>query len=63
MNPLQDVLPEQARKYLYAALFVASLVFAAFKAADGNWTTFAGALITALFGATAASNTGTSSDE
>lgn len=58
-NPLTDVLPAQARKYLYAALFVASLGFAAWQAADGDWVEFAGAVIVALFGATATSNTDT----
>lgn len=58
-NPLTDVLPAKARKYLYAALFVASIGFAAWQAADGDWAEFAGALIVALFGATATSNTDT----
>lgn len=59
MNPLTDVLPERIRKYAYAVLFVAALVFAVYQASDGNWVEFTGGLITALFGATAASNTGT----
>lgn len=58
MNPLTDVLPEEVRKVLYAVLFVLALAFAAWQAAGGNWLEFAGGLITALFGATAASNTG-----
>lgn len=57
-NPLTDVLPEQVRKYAYAVLFVASLVFAAFQAADGDWVQLVGGLIVALYGATAASNSG-----
>jgi hypothetical protein len=57
-NPLTDVLPEQVRKVLYAILFVLALGFAAWSAAEGDWFEFAGALTTALFGATAASNTG-----
>jgi TRAP-type C4-dicarboxylate transport system permease small subunit len=60
MNPLTDVLPEKVRKVLYAVLFVLALAFAAWQAAGGNWLEFAGGLITALFGATAASNTGRS---
>lgn len=57
MNPLNDVLPARARKVLYAVLFVLALAFAAWQASDGDWVEFAGGLITALFGATAASNT------
>lgn len=56
-NPLTDVLPAQARKVLYAVLFVLALGFAAWQAADGDWVEFAGAVIVALFGATATSNT------
>lgn len=58
-NPLTDVLPEHIRKYAYAILFVAALVFACYQASEGDWTLFVGGLITALFGATAASNTTT----
>ncbi len=56
-NPLTDVLPARVRLYFYAALFVAALVFTAWQAADGDWAMFVGGLITALGGATAASNT------
>ena len=56
MNPLTDILPAKARAYVYAALFVAALFLAAYKAADGDWVTFAGALLTSLIGGTAASN-------
>lgn len=56
-NPLTEVLPAKARKILYAVLFVASIGFAAWQASDGNWVAFSSALVTALFGATAASNT------
>jgi hypothetical protein len=55
-NPLTDVLPEKVRKVAYAILFVLALGFAVFQAADGDWVEFVGGLITALFGATAASN-------
>lgn len=60
MNPLTDVLPESVRKVAYAILFVLALGFAAWQASDGDWVEFAGGIITALFGATAASNVGTS---
>lgn len=55
-SPLTDVLPEQSRKVAYAVLFVLALAFAAYQASEGDWVEFAGGLITALFGATAASN-------
>lgn len=59
-NPLTDVLPAKVRKIAYAVLFLAAIVFAAFQAADGDWVELVGGLITALLGATAASNTNTS---
>ena len=56
-TPLTDVLPEKYRKVAYAVLFVLALAFAAWQAAEGDWVEFAGSLVTALFSATAASNT------
>ena len=58
-NPLTDVLPPKARKYLYAVLFVAGIGFACYQASGGDWLAFAAGLVTALGGATAASNTAT----
>lgn len=55
-NPLTNVLTPRVRAVLYAALFVGALAFAAWQAADGDWLQFVGGLITALLGATAASN-------
>lgn len=59
MNPLTDVLPARVRQIAYAILFLAALVFAAYQASEGDWTLFAGSLITSLLGALAASNTST----
>ena len=56
-NPLYDVIPAKARKYVYAVLSLAAIIFAAYQLADGDWLKFTGALIVALTGATAASNT------
>jgi hypothetical protein len=56
MNPLVNVLTPKVRAVLYAALFVVSLAFAAFEAADGDWLKAIGLLVTSLLGATAASN-------
>ena len=56
MNPLNDVIPAQARKYVYAVIALAALIFTAYQASSGNWTEFVGGLIVALSHATAASN-------
>jgi hypothetical protein len=56
MNPLTDLLPPKARKLAYAVLFVAAVVFSLYQAADGDWGTFVGSLLTAFLGLTAASN-------
>jgi len=56
-NPLFDVIPAKARKYVYAVLALAAIVFAAYQVSDGDWVQLVGALIVALTGATAASNT------
>ena len=55
-NPLYDVIPAKARKYVYAALTLAAIVFGAYQAADGDWAQLVGSLIVALTTATAASN-------
>jgi hypothetical protein len=57
VNPLDGVLPAPIRRALYAILFVAALVFAAFQAADGDWLLFFGSLFPALLGLLAAGNT------
>jgi len=63
-NPLIDVIPAAARRYVYAAVALAALLFGAYQASDGDWAEFVGAVIATLVSATAASNTGTpSADE
>lgn len=57
MTILTDIIPARFRKYVYAALFLAALVYSAWEASGGNWKTFVGGLIVALTSATAASNT------
>lgn len=57
MNPLTDVLPPTARKYVYAALFLAGLGLAAYKASEGDWVEFSATLLASLGFGTAASNT------
>lgn len=56
MNPLVNVLNPKVRQWLYLLLTVASAVFAAFQASDGDWAKFVGGVIAALLGLMAASN-------
>lgn len=58
-NPLTDVIPAQARKYVYALLALAALVLAGYQATQGDWLAFAVYLVGALTGGTAASNVST----
>ena len=55
-NPLADVIPAKVRLYVYAVVFLASLVFAAWQAAEGNVAVFIGSLVSALATALAGSN-------
>lgn len=57
MNPLIDVIPAAARRYVYAVLSLAALVWGVFQVSNGDWREFVGGLIVALTTATAASNT------
>lgn len=58
-NPLTDVLPAQARKYVYAVAFLIATGFAVYQATEGNWVEFFAALSAALVPGTAYSNTDT----
>lgn len=55
-NPLQDVVPPKYRQVVYALLTLALLAFSLWQASQGDWTLFAGSLLTALGTGTAASN-------
>jgi hypothetical protein len=57
MNPLSDVLPPKVRKYVYAILSLAALVWGVWQVSNGDVAQFVGGLIVALVNATAASNT------
>ena len=57
MNPLTEVLPAKARKYVYAVLALAALALGAYKVSGGDWLAFAGLLLGSLGFGTAASNT------
>lgn len=63
MNILTDVIPARFRKYVYAALTLAALVWGVWQASNGDWKQFVGGLIVALTSATAASNTTPAGDE
>lgn len=54
---LTDILPARWRKYVYAVVALAALVWGVWQASGGDWQLFVGGLITALVTATAASNT------
>ena len=55
-NPLTDVLPPKARKYVYAALTLGSMALSVYQASEGDWAQFAVGMLTALGFGTAASN-------
>ena len=62
MNVLTDVIPAKARKYVYAVIALASLVWGVYEASDGDWKKFVGGLVVALTTGMAASNTPTPAD-
>lgn len=53
---LTDIIPTKYRRYVYAVLALASVVWTVWQAAGGDWRQFAGGLFAALVSATAASN-------
>ena len=59
-NPLHDVVPAEARKYVYAIVAFAAIAVAAWEGSQGDVETFIGSLVTALVTAMAASNVTTS---
>ena len=63
MNLLVDVIPASWRRYVYGALSLLALVYAAWQASDGDWkaalTSLVGSAVTAL---AHANTTGTSED-
>jgi len=56
-NPLTDVIPTKARKYVYAGAFLVATGFSVYQATEGNWAEFVASLTAALVPATAYSNT------
>ena len=52
MNLLVDVIPAAWRRYVYGALSLLALVYAAWQASDGDWkaalTSLIGSAVTAL---------------
>lgn len=57
MNPLTDLIPAAARKYVYGVVALAALVFSIYQASEGDWGVFVGSLLAALVNALALSNT------
>lgn len=62
-NPLTELIPPTARKYVYGLAVLAALVLATWQASQGDWAVFTGALLAALVPALAASNTPASKPE
>lgn len=56
-NPLTELIPAKARKYVYGIVFLAAIVFSIYQASEGSWEVFVGGVITALVNALALSNT------
>lgn len=55
-NPLTDVLPDRARRYLYAIGWLIALGLGIYQLTEGDWLAFVVALLTALGFGTAQSN-------
>lgn len=58
-NPLTELIPAKARKYVYGIVLLAALVFSAWQASQGDIEAFVGGLIAALVNGLALSNTPT----
>lgn len=56
-NPLADVIPAQARKYVYLVAAAALFVYSLWEASNGDIRTFVISLVSALVAGLAASNT------
>jgi hypothetical protein len=54
---LTDLIPAKYRKVLYGILTLVAFGYGLWQASDGDWNQFAAAVITALIGALATSNT------
>ncbi len=57
MRLLVDLIPAKYRRYLYAIVSAASVVFAAYQASDDDWREFAAGVIAAAVSALATANT------
>ena len=56
-NPLYEIIPAKARKYVYGLAFLAGLLWTLWQASEGDWKEFVGALVATLIPLLAASNT------
>lgn len=56
-NPLTDLIPVRARRYVYGLAFLAALVFSIWQASEGDWAKFVAGLCTSLIPLLAVSNT------
>lgn len=56
-NPLTELIPAKARKYVYGVAALLALVYSIFQASEGDWKVFVGSLFATLVPLLAASNT------
>lgn len=56
-NPLTELIPARARKYVYGIAALVGLVYGVYQASGGDWNQFIAALIATLVPLLAASNT------
>lgn len=62
-NPLADLIPAKARKYVYALAALAALVYGAWQAANGDWSEAIPALVGSLLSGLAHANVDTTPDK
>lgn len=56
-NPLTDLMSPKVRKYLYAGLWLALVLWATWQAVHGDWSEFFASLASSFVPGLAASNT------
>lgn len=56
-NPLTELIPAKARKYVYGVAALLALVYSIYQASDGDWKQFVAGLFATLVPMLAASNT------
>ena len=57
MQFLVDIIPTKARRYVYGVVALAAFAYAVWQAAEGDWRTTAGSLLSSMVAALAHANT------